>query len=74
MAADEQTAAVQGLLRRLLPPADAAKFRLRVDGGKGGPGSSGSIASPPDPQASTCLHLSTLPLAMTPVEGIFRAI
>ncbi len=31
MAADEQTAAVQSLLGRLLPPEDVAKFRLRVD-------------------------------------------
>lgn len=33
--ADEQTAAVRGLLWRLLPPVDAAKFRLRVDDGPG---------------------------------------
>ena len=33
--ADEQTAAVRGLLWRLLPPADAAKFRLQVDDGLG---------------------------------------
>lgn len=32
---DEQTAAVHGLLWRLLPPADAAKFLLRVDDGPG---------------------------------------
>ena len=33
--ADEQTAEVRGLLWRLLPPADAAKFCLRVDDAPG---------------------------------------
>ena len=49
--ADEQTAEVRGLLWRLLPPADAAKFCLRVDDGPGDSDvSSGDTAGSSDEQ------------------------
>lgn len=43
LTSDEQTTAVRGLLWRLLPPADAAKFRLRVDEDAGSDASSAGI-------------------------------
>ena len=48
IAADEQTAAVRGLLWRLLPPNNAAKFRLRVDAADSDASSSGANEEVPN--------------------------